>query len=210
MLTRINSTMIKTSDTSDADRLLVVQDRKLVAVEQTSGEVAPYQAIEYDATVGRLTFILSGSGTVQEVSGFMTVNDIPEGLQGPQGDQGPAGADGRDGRDGDNGEQGCEGPPGPKGDDGDPGPDGLPGIEGPPGPDGCPGDVGPTGARGPTGPTGNPGPTGATGATGPTGPIGPPGPPGKINLVFSPVDPGPSIGPGGIWINTSVQSNVGF
>lgn len=102
---------------------------------------------EFDPEIGIL-LLTRTDGTVIQIPGFMTSNNIGRGepgLQGPKGAQGVAGRNGKDGR------------------------PGIPGCTGPKG------DQGPAGPPGPAGPTG---PRGLTGATGPTGPIGPTGPAG--------------------------------
>ena len=91
------------------------------------------------------------SGNV-EVTGALTINGQPAGLQGPQGPTGPLGP------------VGAQGPQGPKGDTGATGAMGAGGAAGPQGPQGA---LGPQGATGPAGPAGPQGPQGVQGSPGP-------------------------------------------
>lgn len=162
----------------------------------------------YDQSSGVLTLVFA-NGQELRVSGFPTLNDIPQGDPGPQGEQGDPGEDGRDGRDGKDGDRGCEGPQGKKGEPGEDGDDGRPGSPGVPGIRGCAGPIGPRGLTGAQGPMGKPGKTGPTGATGPTGPTGPKGPAGEINIIVSPTDPG-NVAPGTIWVNPTIDQTDEF
>lgn len=201
-LTRPSLEMIQ-APTSQETKSLVAEGGKLVLSTRDVGTSFPIQDMIYDDTTGKVTIYYT-DGRQQTIGNFPIISQVPEGPKGPDGEPGIDGKPGKDGRDGRDGEVGCPGPQGEQGPPGEDGRDGMPGGVGPQGAPGCPGPMGAMGPTGPTGPTGKPGPTGPTGAPGPAGPKGERGPAGKINIVISEIDPGTSLGPGGIWINPSI------
>ena len=205
-LTKLDPSMLS-APASDEKKVLRVMNGSVSPTPESVATITPIKDWYYDSSLGFLT-VEYENGTSQSLSGFPILSQIPEGPQGPQGEPGVDGQPGKDGRDGRDGDVGCAGPQGATGPQGDDGRDGLEGPIGPPGPPGGAGDMGP---MGPTGPTGNPGPqgpTGATGGPGPQGPKGKQGEAGRINIVVSEVDPGPALGPGGIWVNPLIDQYV--
>lgn len=202
-LTKLDPSMLS-APVSEEKKVLRVSEGRVLPSQEVVATITPLQNLFFDSSLGILT-ITYQNGTSQTVTGFTIASQIPEGPQGPQGEPGEDGAPGKDGRDGRDGEVGCAGPIGPTGPQGDDGRDGLPGPIGPAGPPGCPGPMGEMGPTGPMGPTGAPGETGPTGEPGPIGPKGPQGEAGRINIVVSEVDPGPALGPGGIWVNPLID-----
>jgi hypothetical protein len=102
---------------------------------------------EFDSEIGIL-LLTRTDGTVLQISGFMTSNNIGRGEPGLQGPKGTQGISGRNGKDGRPGLPGCTGPKG------DQGPAGSAGPAGPTGPMGIQGLQGPAGPRGAAGETG--------------------------------------------------------
>lgn len=202
-LTKLDPSMLA-APVSEDKKVLRVDNGVVRPTAESVATITPISGLFFDSSLGVLT-VSYQNGNTQQLNGFTVISQIPEGPKGPQGDPGEDGQPGRDGRDGRDGEAGCAGPIGPTGPQGDDGRDGLPGPIGPAGPPGCPGPMGEMGPTGPTGPTGPAGETGPTGAPGPQGPKGPQGEPGRINIVVSEVDPGPALGPGGIWVNPLID-----
>jgi hypothetical protein len=102
---------------------------------------------EFDPEIGIL-LLTRTDGTVLQIPGFMTSNNIGRGEPGLQGPKGAQGISGRNGKDGRPGLPGCTGPKG------DQGPAGSAGPAGPTGPMGIQGLQGPAGPRGPAGESG--------------------------------------------------------
>lgn len=206
MLTRPPAEMISAKGDIEQTEIRV-KNGFLAPDVPSSSVVSEVESAVYDEIQGILTLTLY-NGQQLQVKGFPTLNDLRQGPAGPTGPAGDPGQPGQDGRHGERGPTGCIGPQGPAGPQGPPGIDGRDGLEGPPGPQGPEGPTGPMGPVGPTGPQGPIGIQGQPGSDGAAGPAGPTGPMGTINIVISTVDPGASIGAGGVWINPLADGDV--